>query len=422
MIARSHRSTTSSCLTQCTHTQTRPFHTGECTANPNYMLYQCKKSCKTCSLDARKLRVLADYRIRLHAVGGDERLLETPYGITQRTQGLDPEKVREIETNMAHYIQNVVQKEKKYKDVKHKCKNTQPDCIRLKIAGQCSGLIPRKCAPACETCEHLDFKHRCPIDETIPQSLKPGDLNRLFERILSDEHYQQYKPKVLSMPATNAVTNTSIAADDGRIIPDGPWLVVFEQFLTHDECQHVRDLGHVQGYKASADVGPQDLEGKITSKYSEGRTSTNSWCTDTCATDAIVKGVTQRMVNVTGIPEENQEYLQLLRYEPGQHYGRHHDYADYHLDRQHGPRVLTFFLYLNTVEQGGGTDFPVLNMTVQPKMGRAVLWPSVLDSDPNARDGRTDHAALSVLEGIKYGANAWIHQNDFKVPYSRGCV
>jgi len=41
--------------------------------------------------------------------------------------------------------------------------------------------------------------------------------------------------------------------------------------------------------------------------------------------------------------------------------------------------------------------------TVMPKRGRALLWPSVLDEDPNTQDERTDHQALPVEKGIKYG-------------------
>jgi prolyl 4-hydroxylase len=64
---------------------------------------------------------------------------------------------------------------------------------------------------------------------------------------------------------------------------------------------------------------------------------------------------------------------------------------------------LTVFLYLNDVELGGGTDFPKLGITVQPAKGRALIWPSVLNEDPNAKDKRTDHQALPVEKGIKYG-------------------
>jgi prolyl 4-hydroxylase len=70
---------------------------------------------------------------------------------------------------------------------------------------------------------------------------------------------------------------------------------------------------------------------------------------------------------------------------------------------------LTFFLYLSDVEAGGGTDFPELGITVMPKKGRAVLWPSVYNAEPMNVDYRTEHQALPVFDGLKFGANAWVH-------------
>jgi prolyl 4-hydroxylase len=91
------------------------------------------------------------------------------------------------------------------------------------------------------------------------------------------------------------------------------------------------------------------------------------------------------------------------------------------VDRQCGPRILTFFLYLNDVEAGGGTNFPKLGLTVMPKRGRALLWPSVLNSSPMSSDQRTDHQALDVEAGIKYAANGWIHMYDYVTPQKKGC-
>ena len=59
---------------------------------------------------------------------------------------------------------------------------------------------------------------------------------------------------------------------------------------------------------------------------------------------------------------------------------------------------------------------------MHPKRGRLLLWPSVLDSDPNEKDGRTLHQALPVERGIKYAANGWIHLRDFKEPNGRNCT
>jgi hypothetical protein len=44
-----------------------------------------------------------------------------------------------------------------------------------------------------------------------------------------------------------------------------------------------------------------------------------------------------------------------------------------------------------------------------PKKGRAVLWPSVYNSEPMNSDERFMHQALPVNAGLKFGANAWVH-------------
>jgi prolyl 4-hydroxylase len=87
-----------------------------------------------------------------------------------------------------------------------------------------------------------------------------------------------------------------------------------------------------------------------------------------------------------------------------------------------GPRILTFFLYLSDVEEGGYTNFPNLGIAVQPKKGRALLWPSTTTANPNVIDGRTLHEAQPVISGVKYAANAWIHLYNFQIPNLWGCT
>ena len=82
------------------------------------------------------------------------------------------------------------------------------------------------------------------------------------------------------------------------------------------------------------------------------------------------------------------------------------------LNRSQGVRMLTVFFYLNTVadDDGGGTRFTNLDLTVQPVVGSALIWPSTLDLQPDDMDSRTNHQSMPLLKGVKYGANAWIHQ------------
>ena len=88
-----------------------------------------------------------------------------------------------------------------------------------------------------------------------------------------------------------------------------------------------------------------------------------------------------------------------------------------------GPRVLTFFMYLSDVEEGGETHFPKLNISVRPEKGSALLWPSVDNDYPNKLlEASTTHAALPVKKGLKYAANSWIHLRDYKTPNLYGCT
>jgi prolyl 4-hydroxylase len=178
----------------------------------------------------------------------------------------------------------------------------------------------------------------------------------------------------------------------------------------------------MMGYQRSTAVGKLNYDGTHKKMTTATRTSTNAWCKDECESDPVARDVMERLSNLTGIPVNNSEALQLLKYEEGQFYKSHHDYIATHRERQQGVRILTFYLYLNDVADGGGTLFNDLDgLTVTPKLGRAVLWPSVWDDQPHEKDNRTKHEALPVTKGIKYGANAWFHQYDFRTPMHTDC-
>jgi hypothetical protein len=46
--------------------------------------------------------------------------------------------------------------------------------------------------------------------------------------------------------------------------------------------------------------------------------------------------VLERIENLTGIPDQNSEYLQILRYEETQFYQSHHDFIPHHVNRVQG--------------------------------------------------------------------------------------
>ena len=113
----------------------------------------------------------------------------------------------------------------------------------------------------------------------------------------------------------------------------------------------------------------------------------------------------------------------MLKYDLGQKYNAHLDFSGGSQgDLACGPRILTFFLYLSDVEEGGETAFPLLNLAVKPKKGKAVLWPSVHDDDLQKPERLSLHEARPVVRGRKYAANSWIHLYDYNVPNLHGCT
>ena len=89
--------------------------------------------------------------------------------------------------------------------------------------------------------------------------------------------------------------------------------------------------------------------------------------------DAVIDAVEKRLVLLTGIPIKNWETLQLLRYEPGQLYRPHHDYFSPSSPVKFN-RTMTVLIYLNDIkpEHKGGTQFPKLDLVVQPEKGAGV--------------------------------------------------
>jgi prolyl 4-hydroxylase len=167
-----------------------------------------------------------------------------------------------------------------------------------------------QCAPTCYTCHLIDFDSRCPYDDTQPTFLNPGDLHKMFERLTTDAFYvNNYHPTIHMMPDPTS-----------QEIKDGPWVVTLENLLTDEECDRLIRLGGNEGYEISKDVGPKKFDGSFEGYANDRRTSTNAWCQDECFNDATTQAVLAKIVNVTGVPDANSEYLQLLRYEEGQFY------------------------------------------------------------------------------------------------------
>lgn len=129
----------------------------------------------------------------------------------------------------------------------------------------------------------------------------------------------------------------------------------------------------------------------------------------------LVAAITERICALMRLPSEHGETLQGQRYQPGQYFRAHQDY--FRVDQPYWPRMRaeggqrtwTAMIYLNAVEGGGETAFPVLGFAVPPRPGLLLMWNNMrADGSPNPD---TLHEALPVRAGRKYVVTKWFREN-----------
>jgi len=148
-------------------------------------------------------------------------------------------------------------------------------------------------------------------------------------------------------------------------------------------------------------------------KIDETRTSRSAWLSRTHS--SVTDSIYQRMAHVTQMPidemhDSHVESMNVLNYPVNAEYLPHYDWgADGNIES----RFISGLMYLNTVEKGGGTGFPIARLPngtegveVAAVKGSLVFFYDLLP-DGNA-DAYSLHAGLPVEAGEKWVAPMWI--------------
>ena len=117
-----------------------------------------------------------------------------------------------------------------------------------------------------------------------------------------------------------------------------------------------------------------------------------------------------------GVTPASIEPLQVVRYRSGEAFAAHHDYHVTEATSVQGEqRAWTALLYGSTLDanDGGATHFPLLNISVWPRAGDALLWSNVnLDGSPNPA---SLHAGLPPSgDKEKVAINVWVADRPFE--------
>ncbi|KAH7485468.1 hypothetical protein PRIC1_004772 [Phytophthora ramorum] len=204
-----------------------------------------------------------------------------------------------------------------------------------------------------------------------------------------------------------------------------PLVFSVEEFLRDDEIDIILQLS--MPHLAPSGVTLQD--GHEDRPATDWRTSTTYWLDS--SSHPVVQDIDKRTADLVKVPISHQESVQVLRYEPTQHYDQHLDYfsAEHHrhspdvlkmIEYGHKNRMITVFWYMSDVAAGGHTNFaragglppPRSNKdctqgtSVAPKKRKVVVFYSML---PNGEgDPMSLHAGCAVEGGIKLSGNKWV--------------
>jgi prolyl 4-hydroxylase len=157
----------------------------------------------------------------------------------------------------------------------------------------------------------------------------------------------------------------------------------YKQFLTPEECATLIGLGESGSLNA----------GKTQGSILGYRKAKVRWFDD----HPLVERIKSEIAKLSEIPIDKQESFHFVKYEPKGEYKPHYDGAH---------RSKTALIYLNTGFKGGETQFPRIKRTIEPEVGKLIIWDNIKSNGSN--DPESFHAGLPVEFGTKYIAVIWI--------------
>ena len=154
------------------------------------------------------------------------------------------------------------------------------------------------------------------------------------------------------------------------LLHPNPRICIIENFLDNAECmaliQCAEPFVKASGMAFGGSEAAQNIRTSSTVLLRRSRTE--------------VKPLHSRVGRLLGKPIEHCEDPQVSRYRRGEFYKAHFDGPGLEEPTSRpflicgGQRVATVLVYLNDVESGGATGFPLLNLEVRPKRGRALVF------------------------------------------------
>tara|TARA_B110000858_G_scaffold175732_1_gene209344 strand:- start:27110 stop:27799 length:690 start_codon:yes stop_codon:yes gene_type:complete len=198
--------------------------------------------------------------------------------------------------------------------------------------------------------------------------------------------------------------------ETGNKVNDEPLVCVFENFLSDAEVEHLL-------LTAEPKLKQSLVSAEKSGVVSEGRSGSSCWIAQ--GFDTVVDGLSQRLADIVGVGLEHAESLQVIHYAQSEEYAPHFDAWDKATERGQrcmatgGQRMVSCLLYLNDVEEGGGTSFPNLDMEIRARKGRLVVFHNCHEGS-TVRHPNSLHGGMPVLKGEKWACNFWFRELEYQ--------
>jgi len=201
-----------------------------------------------------------------------------------------------------------------------------------------------------------------------------------------------------------------------------PKAFIIRNFLSHDEAD---ELIRLAVPKLTASTITDAVQKQVTTDYRNSQTASLNF-----EDSPLLEQIDRRAHQVTRIfPARGiTEPIQIVHYGPGQHFHAHHDFVvfdQYQSIPRDNNRYITLLLYLNDVQEGGYTSFPMAQgfndsysavehvppgdcrgLRVKPEKGAALLF---YNTNPaGSLDQYSYHLGCDIIKGEKWVANKWI--------------
>jgi prolyl 4-hydroxylase len=201
---------------------------------------------------------------------------------------------------------------------------------------------------------------------------------------------------------------------DGRTMPilmsmNKPRIVLFGNVLSKDECEQIIAL-------AQPKMAPSQTRNSATAELVVTKQRTSHGTFLKLGETPLIQRLEARIAALTQWPVAKGEGLQVLHYLKEGEFQPHYDFfapeqpsSQFSL-KSGGQRVATLIVYLNTVDDGGETIFPKLNLKVKAIQGNALYFSYT--NSKNELDRNTFHGGAPVLQGDKWIMTKWMRQEN----------